>query len=210
MRFRDRAHAGEELAALLRRHPIAAQDPVVLGLARGGVPVATPVAAALGATLDVLVVRKLGAPGRPELGLGAIGEDGVTVIDERMVADLEVDEAHLARVTADEQVELARRVQRYRGGRPPVAVADRAVVLVDDGIATGGSMRAALAVLAARGAGRVVVAVPVASDDAPARLGLDDAEVVIVHRPHRMRAVGAAYRDFAATTDEEVAAALSR
>lgn len=208
MRFRDRTHAGEELAARLRHHPVARHDPVVLGLARGGVPVAAPVAAALGADLDVLVVRKLGAPGRPELGLGAIGEEGVRVVDPALVRDLHVTDAHLERVVAAETAELERRVQRYRGDRPPVPVAGRAVVLVDDGIATGGSVRAGLEVLAARGAAEVVVAVPVASEDVPARIGLDPEAVVIVHRPRRMSSVGAAYRDFAATTDEEVVAAL--
>lgn len=210
MPFADRTHAGHRLADRLAVHEVAAQDPVVLALPRGGVPVAVPVADRLGAPLDVLVVRKIGAPGREELGLGAIGEGDVRVVDTRLVAELGVDDAALTATVAREAEELSRRVRRYRGGRPPLDVAGRAIVLVDDGIATGGSMRAALDVLAARGAARTVVGVPVAPQDAAYVLGLTDADVVALQQPRRLVAVGAAYDDFRQTTDDEVVTALSR
>lgn len=209
MRFADRADAGEQLARLVARHDIAELAPVVLGLPRGGIPVAAPVAARLEAPLDVLVVRKLGAPARPELGLGAVGEEDVRVVDDALVARLGVTDDELAEVTARERAELARRVAVYRGGGGPVPLEGRAVVLVDDGIATGGSVRAALAVLAARHAAEVVLAVPVAATDVTARLAPAVDDVVVVHRPPRLDAVSAAYADFTATTDAEVVAALA-
>jgi len=174
MGFRDRRDAGRRLGLRLAAGPGAREPdgspPVVLGLARGGVPVAAEVARALGAELDVLVVRKLGTPGQPEFGFGALGEGGVCVLDDRTVAHLGLGEQDIAAVVREESVRLAERLARYRGDRPPVALTGRTVVVVDDGLATGSSVRAALAIVRARGADRVVLAVPVSPADTLTRL----------------------------------------
>ncbi|MDQ1245953.1 MAG: putative phosphoribosyl transferase [Actinomycetota bacterium] len=207
--FADRADAGRQLA----RHLIgfAAQHPVILALPRGGVPVAAEVARALGvADLDVLVVRKIGAPWNPEYGLGAVGEGDVAVIDTRRAAEAGVDEATLARVRAKEAAEVLRRVARYRAGRPAAEVAGRTVVLVDDGIATGSTLLAAVALLRGRGAGRVVVAAPVASDSSVAALRRVADEVLVVEVPRDFRAVGVHYRTFDQVTDAEVIEVLAQ
>jgi putative phosphoribosyl transferase len=168
--FRDRTDAGGLLGARLAAEGAArtasGRPPVVLGLARGGVPVAAEVARALDGDLDVLVVRKLGVPGQPELGFGAIGEDGVRVLDHGLIDLLDIGERTVEAITAREETELARRVARYRGVRPMVDVEGRTVVVVDDGLATGGTMRAAIAMLRSHGVERLVVAVPVASHQA--------------------------------------------
>ena len=201
MPFLDRSEAGRRLAPRLMH--LKGEDVVVLGLPRGGVPVAFEVARALGAPLDVMVVRKLGVPFQPELGMGAIGEGGIRVINDRVVEMAGVNPQQLEQVERRERVELERRATSYRGGRPPIDVAGRTVVLVDDGIATGSTARAACQVAVARGAERVVLAVPVASPEAVADLGRE-AEVVCLEVPGHMWAVGEWYRDFSQTSDEEV------
>lgn len=160
MRFVDRAEAGRRLGRCLGH--LRGETPVVLGLPRGGVPVAFEVAAALGAPLDALLVRKLGVPHQPELAMGAIGEDGVRVVDDDVVAASRVSAHDIADVEARERRELERRALRYRGDRPPLALTGRTAIVVDDGIATGSTARAACRVARAHGAERVVLAVPVA------------------------------------------------
>ena len=209
MRFADRTDAGRRLAEhLATLSGIADRTPVVVGMARGGVVVAAAVAERLGAPLDVIVVRKLGCPWQPELGVGALAEGGITVIDQELVTELGIGAESLAAVVERERRELARRVERYRGRRPPIALDGRTVVLVDDGIATGGTARAAVASLRARGASRVIVAVPVGPPDAAARLaGLTDA-VVVLERPRWFAAIGEAYRTFDQVSDDAVVRTL--
>ena len=207
MRFRDRRDAGRQLAARLAELDLPA--PVVLALPRGGVPVAAEVAARLGGELDVLVARKLGAPQQPELGLGAIAEGGIRVVDPDLVRRLLLTEADLESVTARERAELDRRVEAYRGGRPLPDVAGRAVVVVDDGVATGGTAEAALRSVRAGGPARLVLAVPTAAPDAVERLGRVADDVVCVLVPESLTAVGQWYEDFTQTTDREVADLLA-
>ena len=206
MRFADRHDAGRRLAERLR--VLAADEPVVLGLPRGGVPVAVEVARALAAPLDVILVRKLGVPSRPELAMGAIGEDGVRVVDATLVERLGISERALARVEARERTELERRARRYRGERTPIPITGRDVVIVDDGLATGATARAAILVARARAARRVVVAVPVAPPETVVALSDQADEVISLETPSTMVAVGAAYVDFSPTSDEEVVALL--
>jgi len=188
---------------------LALDDPIVVALPRGGVPVAAEVARALGAPLDVLVVRKLGMPGQPELALGAIAEGGAEVVDPDLARLGRVDAAALDRLRTEARNEIARRVQTYRDGAPPPDVEGRIVVLIDDGLATGRTAEAAIAALQSAGASRVVLAVPVASPDtADAMAGRAD-DVVTVIRPRDMRAVGLWYDDFTQTTDAEVIALLT-
>lgn len=208
MLFADRADAGQQLAEALR--PLASSDPVVLGLPRGGVPVAFRVAETLGAVLDVIVVRKLGVPYHPELGFGAIGEGGVRVISEDIVRRGGVSEADVAEVEGAEETELLRRARAFRGDRPRVPLAGRTVIIVDDGIATGATALAACEVARAQGAARVVLAVPVAPPDAAERLGGRVDELVCLSTPHGFAAVGEWYRDFGQTPDEEVVSLLAR
>jgi putative phosphoribosyl transferase len=202
MRFVDRHDAGRRLADQLV--DLRDEDPIVLALPRGGVPVGAEVANALGAPLDVILVRKLGVPSQPELAMGALGEEGVRVVDAGIVARARVSERELARVEARERAELERRAVRYRGDRPPLAIAGRTVVIVDDGLATGASARAAIVVARARGARRVVVAVPVAPPDTVAALGNQADDVISVETPSSMVAIGQWYEDFRQTSDEEV------
>ncbi|MCY1651589.1 phosphoribosyltransferase family protein [[Kitasatospora] papulosa] len=208
MQFTDRTDAGRRLAVALRH--LGRRDPVVLGLPRGGVPVAYEVAQALGAPLDVIVVRKLGVPYHPELGFGAIGEGGVRVISEEIVRRAGVGEKDLVAVERAEAAELVRRAHAYREGRPRLPLEGRAVVVVDDGVATGATARAACQVVRAQGAAYVVLAVPVAPPDAAARLREDADEVVYLSAPVLFSAVGEWYRDFSQTSDEEVVALLAR
>lgn len=205
--FRDRAHAGRELASRLL--DLALEDPVVLALPRGGVPVAHEVAVALGAPLDVVVVRKLGAPFQPELGIGAIGEDGVCVLNHEIIDALGITQGEIGRVVAAEQEELERRTVAYRGDRPSVPVAGRTVIVVDDGIATGSTAIAAARVLRERGAKRIVLAVPVGPPQAEERFaGADVDDYVCLQAPESFFAVGACYERFGQTSDEEVRALL--
>lgn len=208
MVFNDRRDGGRQLAA--RCEHLAGENVVVLGLPRGGVPVAAEVADALQAPLDVCVVRKLGVPFQPELGMGAIGEDGARVINEEVVRMMRVSADELAAVEAQELAVLRRRAGRYRGERPPVELSGRTVVVVDDGVATGSTARAACWIARERGAARIVLAVPVAPVDWTARLGEDADELISVETPSDFYAIGQFYRDFAQTTDEEVVACLER
>ena len=200
--FRDRREAGRELALQLEH--LRGADMVVLALPRGGVPVGYEVASRLGAPLDVIVVRKLGVPGQPELAMGAIGENGVRVVDEELLTRARVRPDDLERIERAERTELERRVRRYRGDREPVSLDGKRAVIVDDGIATGSTARAAALVARAAGASSVVVAVPVGPADARERLGADVDEVVIARTPYPFYALGAFYADFSQTTDEEV------
>ncbi|MFE1248626.1 phosphoribosyltransferase family protein [Streptomyces sp. NPDC058766] len=206
MLFRDRRDAGRQLAARLGH--LGQADVVVLGLPRGGVPVAAEVAGALGAPLDVCLVRKLGVPYQPELGMGAIGERGVRVINEEVVRGARVTPEELARVEAHERGVLERRGRHYRRGREPAALEGRTVLVVDDGVATGSTARAACRIARARGAARIVLAVPVAPADWTARLGQDADELVCVNTPREFYAIGQFYADFSQTADDEVVACL--
>ncbi len=203
MRFRDRKEAGALLAEALR--PLGLKTPLVLGLPRGGVVVAWEVAQRLGGELDVVLVRKLGAPGNPEFALGAVGEGGVVVL--KPYAQAYADPGYLEREIARQREILKSRAQRYRKLRPPIPLEGREVVLVDDGVATGASMEAALEVVLAQRPARAVVAVPVASPEAYERLA-QKAEVVALTVPQDFAAVGAYYLDFREVTDEEVEAIL--
>jgi putative phosphoribosyl transferase len=204
--FTDRAEAGRRLAALLE--PLGGASPVVVGMARGGVPVAHEVARLLSAPLDVVVVRKLGHPRQPELGLGALGEESVRVVNEPLVTRLAIPPSVLDEVAGRETVELERRRLAYRGGRPPVAVAGRTVVVIDDGLATGFTARAAVEVMRRRRAGRVVVAVPVGSPDAVASLEAVADEVACLETTARFFGISEWYRDFGQVSDDEVARLL--
>lgn len=200
----DRRDAGQRLGMALAR--LAGEHPLVLGLPRGGLPVAHEVALALGADLDVLVVRKLGAPGNPEFAVGAIGEDGSVVRSETDLRALGIDDAQFAAICSRERNEIDRRVQRYRGGQPMASVADRVVILVDDGMATGSTAAAAVQVLRHMAARRIVVAVPTGAAQAVARLRAMADEVVCLSAPADFGSVGEHYLDFGQTTDEQVIA----
>lgn len=206
--YPDRASAGGELAGAVARLDLA--DVVVLALPRGGVPVAYEIATALGTPLDVLLVRKVGAPGHRELGLGAVGEEGVTVLDTALIDRLRVDPGEIERTASAERIELERRASIYRGSRPPIDVAGRDAVIVDDGIATGGSAAAAVEVVRRRGARRVVVAVPVAAESGAGRLREVADEVVCPLTVPGSFAVGAWYDDFHQLDDDEVVELLTR
>jgi putative phosphoribosyl transferase len=213
-RFVDRRDAGRALAEALASHGTGnGLETVVLGLPRGGVVVAGEVAAALHAVLDVVVVRKLGLPWQPELAMGAIaavGDAVETVRTEAVLAAARVSEATFEEVRAEELAELRRREAAYRGGRPAVAVGGKCVVVVDDGLATGSTMRAAVLALGRRGPARIVVAVPVGSPSACAAFADDVDDLVCLAAPAGFRSVGQAYADFAPTSDDEVRAALAR
>ena len=207
-RFADRRDAGRALAAALA-DDAALTDAVVLGLPRGGVVVAAEVAEALGAPLDVVLVRKLGLPEQPELAMGALAAAGDSVETVRTAIAARAGEAAFAAVRARELDELARRERTYRAGRPPVPLGGRAVVLVDDGLATGATARAALAAVRRQGPASLTVAVPVGSPRVCAELRAEVDRVVCLESPVSFRAVGQAYRDFRATEDAEVVAALA-
>jgi putative phosphoribosyl transferase len=208
MPFTDRVDAGRRLAPRLTH--LAGRDVVVLGLPRGGVPVAAEVARSLDAPLDIVVVRKLGVPFHPELAMGAIGEGGVRVLNDDVVRAARVTGADLARVEASERDELERRARRYRGERPRVPLAGRTAIVIDDGIATGSTARAACQVTRALGAARVVLATPVAPPSVLDDLRRVADEVISLETPAAFQAVGQWYRDFGPTTDEEVVALLDR
>lgn len=201
--FADRRQAGQELARRLG-HLAGRGDLVVLGLPRGGVPVAHEVALALHAPLDVFLVRKLGVPGHEELAMGAVASGGVRVLDQNLLARLGIDGAQVERVTSREQAELERRERAYRGDRPPLELEGKVVALIDDGLATGSSMRSALAGVRPLEPSHVVVAVPVAPAETCAALRGQADEVVCARTPATFRAVGEWYLDFSPVTDEEV------
>lgn len=201
--FADRAEAGRNLAGALGKYA-GRDDVVVLGLPRGGVPVAAEVARALRAPLDVLVVRKLGARGQEELAIGAIGEGGVKVLNEELVRRLGLGEDEIDRIVMREERELERRVAAYRGGHEALEVDGKTVVVVDDGVATGATMRAGLQALRAMGAARIVAAAPVGAEDSARALAEDADEVVVLETPDWFNAVGQWYVDFGQTTDDEV------
>lgn len=210
-RYVDRADAGRRLAPLVAAalHP-SSGAPLVLALPRGGVPVGAQVATALGAPLDVLLVRKLGVPEQPELAFGAIASDGACVLNEEIVFAAGLDDAAITQVVEAEKRELRRRELRYRGDRAAPAVAGRTVVIVDDGLATGATMRVAVLALHDRRAARVVAAAPVGSGEACALLGADADAVVCPLVPDRFKAVGAWYQQFTPVPDEDVGAILQR
>ena len=207
MQFADRRDAGRRLAVELEA--CAAQRPVILALPRGGVPVALEVSRALRAPLEILAVRKLGAPGNPELGVGAVTEDGTGVLDPHSAGMVGMDQATLDATLARESEELRRRVERYRQGRPPIAVDGRAVIVVDDGLATGLSDLAAVRALRKRGAGHITVAVPVGSQESVAMLEQEADRVVCLTIPRRLYGVGMWYRDFAPVSDEQVVSLIA-
>lgn len=204
--FADRADAGRQLAQRLQQ--LRGPGVVVLGLPRGGVPVAAQVARALDAPLDVIVVRKLGVPAQPELAMGAIGEGGVRLVLPETVQRAGVTPGQLAAVESRERAELQRRARRFRGDRARIPLAGRTAVVVDDGIATGSTARAACQIARAQGASRVVLAVPVAPFDWVRRLHDAADELIALATPRALRAIGAWYTDFSQSTDEEVVACL--
>jgi len=206
--FANRTDGGRQLAAALEH--LRDASAVVLGLPRGGVPVAFEIAQALGAPLDVIVVRKLGVPSQPELAMGAIGEDGVRFVNEPVKRAAGVDDATFAAVEAAERVELDRRAARYRGDRARVPLVDRTVVIVDDGIATGSTARAACRVARAVGVARIVLAAPIASPRSVEALRDVADEIVCVEASPDFFAIGEWYRDFSPTTDDDVLADLHR
>lgn len=203
--FADRVDAGQQLARELDM--LRGQDVVVLGLPRGGVPVAFEVAGALGAPLDIIVVRKLGVPFQPELAMGAIGENGARVLDAEVLAHSRVTESELRAVETRERAVLAARAARLRRGRVPIDLRGRTAVIVDDGMATGSTARAACQVARQLGASQVIMAVPVAPIETVQNFSEADA-VVSVALPDRFIAVGAYYRDFSPTTEDEVVVLL--
>jgi len=206
MRFRNRPDAGRRLASRLEH--LRGKDAVILGLPRGGVPVAAEVARALAAPLDIILVRKLGVPAQPELGMGAIGESDARVINPDVVRYAQVSEAQLADVERRERAELQRRALRFRGGAPHEPLAGRIAVIVDDGIATGSTARAACQVARALGAATVLLAVPVAPPGTDVAMRGDADEVICLEMPDRFLAIGEWYEDFAQTSDEEVVGLL--
>lgn len=205
--FTDRQEAGRHLAQALSHFQ--GQDVVVLGIPRGGVEVAAIVAETLGAPLDVVIPRKVGAPGNPELGLGAVAE-GVQVLDESLIRVLGVSERYLREEIAAQEREIRRRSTLYRQNRPPVPLQGRVVVVVDDGIATGGTAAAAARWARAQGAAKVVLAAPVAPREALRRLASEADEVVVLETPEPFYAVGQWYEDFPQVPDERVIELLAR
>src|SRR5688572_13883302 len=208
-RFRDRTEAGQMLAELLRDYA-GREDVVVLALPRGGVPVGYEVAKALGVPLDVFVVRKVGVPGHEELGMGAIASGGVLVLDEQMITALGITRSDLELAVAKELRELARREAAYREGRDPPDLTGKTVILVDDGLATGSTMRAAALAVRRHDPEKVVVAVPVAAEETCDAFRDDVDEIVCGLTPRPLQAVGLWYEDFSQTSDDEVCELLAR
>lgn len=211
-RFADRAEAARALAERVAVHlgtSAVESRPLVVALPRGGAPIAARVAEVIGGELDVLVVRKIAAPGQPEYGVGALTDDGVATFDRAALDRLGLAEPDLAGTVERERAEAARRLRRYRGDRPATDVRNRVVVVVDDGLATGSTMRAAVTAVRHGRPAAVVVAVPVGSRDTCARLAGEVDEVVCLTKPRAFTAVGQAYVDFSPTSDDEVRRALT-
>lgn len=200
--YRDRREAGERLAERLLGYREA--EPVVLGAPRGGVAVAVPIAAALEAPLDVVLAKKLPAPGMPELGFGAVGEGGGRVLDERIVSELGLTEEQVEAITEETRRELEERARRYRGARPAIELLGRTAVVVDDGLATGVTLAAAVEAARARGARRVIAAAPVASTEAQSRLEAAADEFVCLLVDPLFTGVGAYYAEFPQLSDDDV------
>jgi predicted phosphoribosyltransferase len=209
MLFQDRTEAGRRLAAQLRAYANR-PDVLVLALPRGGVPVGFEVARALDAPLDIFLVRKLGVPGHEELAMGAIATGGVVVLNDDIIQALHITDPIINAVIDKEKQELERREKAYRGDRPAPHVHDRTVILVDDGLATGSTMRAAVAALRQQQPARVVVAVPVAAPEICDELRAEVDEIICAVTPEPFYAVGVWYKDFSQTTDEEVRDLLER
>jgi putative phosphoribosyl transferase len=205
--FDDRRDAGLDLASKLHAYR-GRTDVVVLALPRGGVPVAFEIAEALGAPLDIFVVRKIGMPGHPEFAIGALASGGVRVLSDAVIREYRVPSSAVDAVVRQELVELERREKEYRHGQPLTELRDRIVILVDDGLATGSSMRAAVAAVRAHAPARIIVAVPVGARSTCSELGAVADEVVCAWTPEPFSAVGQWYRDFSQTTDDEVRALL--
>ena len=209
MIFTNRVEAGRMLAERLK--PFAhRKDVIVLGIPRGGIPVAFEIAEALGAPLDVFVARKLGVPGQEELAFGAIASGGVRVLDPEIIEATGISETDIAEVTARERIELERRERLYRGSRPPLDVGGRTAILVDDGIATGSSIRAAISALRHLKPARLIVAAPVAPAATCEQLRTEVEDLVCVDMPRSFRAIGEFYEDFSQVTDQEVTDLLRR
>jgi putative phosphoribosyl transferase len=209
LRFKDRTDAGRRLTDELV-HYREQDDLLVLALPRGGVPVAFEVAKALSAPLDIFVVRKLGVPGHEELAMGAIASGGVRVLNDRVVHMMGVSERVISTVAERELQELERREHAYRGSRPPPTIQDKTVILVDDGLATGATMRAAVEALKQQSPGRIIVAVPTAAPETCAEFRAEVDEIVCAETPQPFYGVGMWYENFSQTTDEEVNDLLSR
>ncbi|MEU9670171.1 phosphoribosyltransferase family protein [Streptomyces bobili] len=210
MRFQDRRQAGQQLAARLMEWSADGDlvDPLVLALPRGGVPVAAEVAGALGAPLDILVARKIGVPGHPETGIGAIVGDDPPVFDRRAVQMLGLSEDKLGPDVARERTELHRRERQYRGDRSAPLIEGKTVIVVDDGLATGATARAALRHLRRRGPARLILAIPVGAPDSAAEMRSEADDVICLHQPRDFHAVGLWYADFDQVGDEEVVRTL--
>jgi putative phosphoribosyl transferase len=206
-RFRNRADAGRQLAELLHNYA-GAKDTMVLGLPRGGVPVAAAIASILSLPLDVLIVRKLGVPGSPEVAFGAIASGGIEVLNPSVIRSAQIDEPSIKRVRLEQSEELSRREVAYRGDRPALDLDGKTVIVVDDGTATGATMRAAVEALRVADPKRIVVAVGVAPPDTVQQLHKLADEVVAVFAPRNFMAVGAWFDDFTQTTDAEVISSL--
>lgn len=213
MRYADRVEAGRSLATVvagaLSEILPATQRPLVMGVPRGGVIVARPVAELIGAELGVALARKIGAPSNPELAVGAVGERGEAVIDRALVAALGVTKEHIEGAVAAARVELGRQAALYRGTRTTPDVRDRLVIIVDDGIATGATLVATLRAIRAQHPGRLVAAVPVGAADSVERVALEVDDMICATRPRRFRSVGEWYQMFGQTSDEEVIGALT-
>ncbi len=206
MLYKNRVHAGHILAEKLAKYgsEFTQEDPLVLALPRGGVPVAFEVARALGAQLDVLIVRKIGVPGQAELAMGAIASGGVTVWNHDIIQALGISQARIQNVVEHEEQELTRRERTYRGYRPHPRIQDRTVLLIDDGLATGATMLAAVRAVLAQQPKKLVVAVPVASSEACAAIGQHVDEIICLQKPLPFYGVGTWYDDFTQITDQQV------
>jgi len=204
--FTDRRHAGQELGHALHRY--AGTNPIVLALPRGGVPIGREIASALDAELDVLIIRKLGAPNNPEFAIGAVGEGGAVVLDEQTVVSMHMDDATLERIVTETRREIDRRVDAYRRGRSLPSLAGRTVIILDDGLATGSTAAAAVEVIKSLGAEHIVLAVPTGSHQAVTLLRDRCDEVICLEEPPWFGSVGAQYESFPQVSDEEVLALL--